>query len=228
MQNPFRSEQAAFRFVWLTVGYFVLIVIGAEINRWLGLGVFIAETAAIAWWFTRRGQKQPPVREEMAAPPADERRVLVIANETVAGTELLQEIRRQAAGRNTRVLLVCPALNSPVKHWVSDEDEAREQARARLETSLAVMREVGIAAEGEIGDGDPLQAIEDALRTFTPNELVISTHPEGRSNWLERGVVASARERFAVPVTHVVVDLSSASPDAATAATAGGERTSDT
>ena len=37
--------------------------------------------------------------------------------------------------------------------------------------------------------------------------IVISTHPEGRSNWLERGVVTSARERFAVPITHVVVDL---------------------
>ena len=69
------------------------------------------------------------------------------------------------------------------------------------------MHEAGIEARGEIGDGDPLQAIEDALRTFAPDELVISTHPEGRSNWLERGVVAGARERFALPVTHVVVDL---------------------
>ena len=51
------------------------------------------------------------------------------------------------------------------------------------------MRAAGIEARGEIGDGDPLQAIEDALRTFAPDELVISTHPEGRSNWLERGVV---------------------------------------
>ena len=69
------------------------------------------------------------------------------------------------------------------------------------------MRAAGIEARGEIGDGDPLQAIEDALRTFAPDELVISTHPEGRSNWLERGVVTGARDRFALPVTHVVVDL---------------------
>ena len=69
------------------------------------------------------------------------------------------------------------------------------------------MREAGIDAHGEVGDSDPLQAIEDSLRTFAPDELVISTHPEGRSNWLERGVVEAARERFALPVTHVVVDL---------------------
>ena len=69
------------------------------------------------------------------------------------------------------------------------------------------MRAFGIEARGEVGDSDPLQAIEDAMRTFGPDEIVISTHPEGRSNWLERGVVTGARERFTVPVTHVVVDL---------------------
>jgi hypothetical protein len=49
--------------------------------------------------------------------------------------------------------------------------------------------------------------MEDALRTFGADEIIISTHPEGRSNWLERGIVTKARERFAVPITHVVVDL---------------------
>jgi len=69
------------------------------------------------------------------------------------------------------------------------------------------MRAAGLQAEGEVGDGDPIQAIEDAMRTFQPDELIISTHPEGRSHWLERGVVEKARERFALPLTHVVVDL---------------------
>ena len=61
-----------------------------------------------------------------------------------------------------------------------------------------------------MGDADPLQAIEDALRTFGADVIIISTHPEGRSNWLERGVVSTARERFAVPIEHVVVDLEAA------------------
>ena len=80
-------------------------------------------------------------------------------------------------------------------------------AGERLEASLARLREAGIEARGEVGDGEPLQAIEDALRTFGADEIIISTHPEGRSHWLERGVVTRARERFAVPITHVVVDL---------------------
>jgi len=105
------------------------------------------------------------------------------------------------------VLVVCPALNSPLRHWVSDEDDARQAAQARLDASLGGMRAAGLQAEGEVGDGDPIQAIEDAMRTFQPDELIISTHPEGRSHWLERGVVEKARERFALPLTHVVVDL---------------------
>jgi nucleotide-binding universal stress UspA family protein len=105
------------------------------------------------------------------------------------------------------VLVVTPALNSPLKHWVSDEDGARAAAQERLAESLAKLSEAGVEARGEVGDGDPLQAMEDALRTFGADEIIISTHPEGRSNWLERQVVEKARERFAVPITHVVVDL---------------------
>jgi len=104
------------------------------------------------------------------------------------------------------VLVVAPALNTPLRHLASDEGPARAQAQDRLDRSLARLREEGIEARGEVGESDPLQAIEDALRTFGADEIVISTHPEGRSNWLERGVVTGARERFAVPITHVVVD----------------------
>jgi hypothetical protein len=106
-----------------------------------------------------------------------------------------------------RVLVVAPALNSRLRHWTSDEDAARAGAQERVERSVDRLREAGIDARGEVGDGDPIQAIEDALRTFGADEIVISTHPEGRSHWLERGVVDTARERFELPITHVVVDL---------------------
>jgi hypothetical protein len=139
--------------------------------------------------------------------PEGERRILVIANETVEGAPLLERIRELSSGENARVLVVTPALNSPLRHLASDEDAARAAARERLDRSLATLRENGVEASGQVGDGDPLQAIEDALRTFGADEVVISTHPEGRSNWLERGVVENARRRFAVPIHHVVVDL---------------------
>jgi GABA permease len=207
MRNPFRSEADAFRFVWLTIGYFVLIFVGSLINLWVGIAVFIVVTAVAFRWFFRRDAPEPPVMETPAASPPGEYRILVVANETVGGPELLSEIRERSQGRDARVLVVCPALNSPLRHWVSDEDDARASAQGRLDESLASMRAVGLAATGEVGDGDPIQAIEDAVRTFQPDELIISTHPAGRSHWLERGVVEKARERFNLPVTHVVVDL---------------------
>jgi len=207
MRNPIRSEADAFRFVLLTIGYFALIVIGSLINVWLGVAVFVALTAGVLWWFLmRRTDAEAPVRQAPAPHAPEHYRVLVVANETVGGSQLLDTIRERIAGRDARVLVVCPALNSPLRHWASDEDDARQHAQGRLDASLQTMQGAGIQARGEIGDGDPLQAIEDALRTFRPDELIVSTHPVGKSHWLERGVVDKARERFALPVTHVIVD----------------------
>jgi GABA permease len=207
MRNPFRTEAEAFRFVWLTILYFALIVIASLINTWLGLAVFLVETAILVWWILRYGRREQPIPQAPPPHPEGERRILVIANETVGGEELLSVLTRKAADVDEQVLVVCPALNSPLRHWVSDEDQARVAAQERLDRSLGAMRQAGIDARGEIGDSDPLQALEDAFRTFAPDEIIISTHPEGRSHWLERGIVESTRERFAVPVTHVVVDL---------------------
>jgi hypothetical protein len=207
-RNPFRSEAEAYRFLLLTVGYFALIVAASVIATWLGVVVFIALTMAAAWvWL--RGRSNEPVQAAAIPRPSgeDERRILVIANETVGGEALLSILRSKAEGVNEQVLVVCPALNSQVRTWASDEDGARAAAQQRLDASLAQLRRLGVQARGEVGDGDPLQAIEDALRTFGADEIVISTHPAGRSNWLEHNVVGAARERFDVPITHVVVDL---------------------
>jgi hypothetical protein len=206
--NPFRSEAEAYRFVWLTIGYFGLIVAGALINRWVGLAAFIVLSAIVLFAYFRRGERRTRVLSPTRAhTPENERRILVIANETVGGEPLRETIRRRSEGARAEVLVVTPALNTPLKHWASDDDQARDAAQERLDSSLARLREAGVEARGEIGDGEPLQAIEDALRTFGADEIIISTHPEGRSNWLEKGVVSGARERFAVPITHVVVDL---------------------
>jgi Ca2+/Na+ antiporter len=208
VKNPLRSEADAFQFLLGAVVYFAAIAIAGVINTWAGLAVFIVLTAGVLWWWYRSRRVEAP--EQTASTHRGgpgERRILVIANETVGGGPLRRQIEERSSGYDTAVLVVSPALNSPIRHWASDEDPAREAARQRLETSLQRLRENGIEASGEVGDADPLQAIEDAVRTFGPDEIIISTHPEGRSHWLERGVVTGARERFAVPITHVVVDL---------------------
>jgi hypothetical protein len=209
MINPFRSEAEAYRFLLLTVGYFAAIAIAAlAIDKWAGLAVFGALTLA-GLVYVARGRRSEPPRQQVPSRQGkeNERRILVIANETVGGGPLREEIRRRSEGYDEQVFVVSPALNSPLRHWASDEDNARAQAQKRLSASLTRLREVGIDAKGEVGDAEPLQAMEDALRLFGADEIIISTHPEGRSHWLERGIVQAARERFAVPITHVVVDL---------------------
>ena len=208
MKNPLRSEAEAFQFLLGAAVYFGLIAIAGVINAWLGLAVFIVLTLlAVGWWLrARRIEEQTKTLPVHRGEPGD-RRILVIANETVGGGPLREEIRRRSEGYDEQVFVVTPALNSPLRHWASDEDDARAQAEKRLNASLARLREAGVDAKGEVGDGEPLQAMEDALRLFGADEIIISTHPEGRSHWLERGIVEAARERFAVPITHVVVDL---------------------
>ena len=213
MLNPLRSEAEAFRFLIASIAYFGAIVIASVAGgTWVGLGVFIALTAAVlAWWARARSEVQ--TEKTLPRPhAAGERRILVIANETVGGHTLRSAILERSLDVREEVLVVTPALNSPIRHWVSDDDGARAAAQERLEKSLAQLAAAGVEARGEVGDGDPLQAIADALRTFGADEIIISTHPEGRSNWLERGIVEHARERFAVPITHVVVDLAAERP----------------
>jgi len=206
MQNPLRSEAEAFRFLIVVIGGAVVIVAAAYINTWLGVAAAVLVVAGVARWYWRQPSPKPPrlgVHDDTPHP----RRILVIANETVGGRPLREEVVKRAQGSNVEILVVAPALNSPVRHWVSDEDEARAAAQQRVDASVARLAETGASVRGEVGDAEPLQAIEDALRTFGADEIVLSTHPEGRSHWLEQGLVEEARRRFALPITHVVVDL---------------------
>ena len=134
----------------------------------------------------------------------DMRRILVIANETADGPALRQELLERARRGPLQVFVVCPALNSRLRHWLSDEDGARTRAEQRLVASLSALAREGIATDGLVGDADPVVALGDGLRIFPADEVIVSTHPPGRSNWLERDVIGRARIVSPVPVTHVV------------------------
>ena len=132
-----------------------------------------------------------PHRAEVAHRDDPTYRVLVLANETVGGQALLAEIQNRCKGRTSEILVVVPALTSSrMEHWTSDVDGAVEEATARLDESLRRMEAAGINARGHVGDHhEPNAALEDALRAFPADEVIISTHPPERSKWLERGVV---------------------------------------
>ncbi len=209
MRNPVRTEAEAFSFVLVVAALSLAVALAAVLGgTWVALGVFLALALGVVVGIYMKSE--PKVREPAIwerGRTDGRRRILVVANETVTGSALREEIVHRASRDDAEVFLVCPALNTRLRHWTSDEDRARAEARERLDASLAALEAVGVTASGEIGDDDPLQAMEDGLRVFGADEIIISTHPPGRSNWLEKDLISRARELYECPITHVVVDL---------------------
>jgi hypothetical protein len=135
----------------------------------------------------------------------DERRILVIANDTLSDEALVDEIERRAAAPRTRVLVLAPALASSGRRWLGDLDGARGHARRRLGEALGRIR-ADLDVRGEVSDADPLQAVEDVLTLFGADEIVVSTHRERPAQGVEPRLAGLVRQRFALPVAHFVVD----------------------
>jgi hypothetical protein len=134
------------------------------------------------------------------------KRILVVAHETVAGKPLIDAVRARAAGEDVDVHVICPQ-NQPRHGYVIYESMVRDAAENRLKMTLALLREAGIEADGEVMDPDPYAAVMDALGEADYDEIIISTHPETRSGWLREGLVDRVRRAARRPVEHVVVDL---------------------
>lgn len=209
MHNPLRSEADAFKWVVVIGAGAVSVIVLTLLTRPVVGVIWAAALIGFGVGFGYRAARGSlPRSVEVTRGGDGKHRMLVVANETVGGGELLSEIERRCRGRDCEILVVTPALaTSRASHWASDVDEAMELARQRMELSLIAVGELGLKAKGEIGDSDPNVAIEDALRVFPADEIVISTHPPERSRWLEHGVVDRAREQIDLPITHVVVDL---------------------
>jgi GABA permease len=208
MHSPFRSESDVFRGVLLVaIGAAVAVLVGVLTDPAVG-GIVAAGLLGLAIGATlRAGRGSLPAETTIAPRDRGAYRMLVLANQTVEGEELLGEIRDRAVGRDAvELLVVVPALTrSRLESITSDTDSARLEASERLEHSLKALRAVGLDARGSVGDEDPVQAARDALGEFGADEVIVSTHPPSRSLWLERGVVEQLRGEFELPLTHVVV-----------------------
>jgi len=145
---------------------------------------------------------------------ADERHVLVVANETVAGSSLIEALERRAEEGPIRVTVICP-INQPRHGQVIYEDTRRASAHRRLERTLGRLDRAGIPAHGLVVESDPVSAVRDALELHEVDDIIVSTHPEQKSGWLRRDVVERIRAAAdGVPVEHVVVDLDEERPEA--------------
>jgi hypothetical protein len=135
--------------------------------------------------------------------------VLVVANETVAGASLIEALKTRAAAEQTRVTVVAP-INEPREGYVVYEDTRRASAGRRLDRTLRLLREAGIPASGLVVDADPVNATRDAIAQAEPpiDSVIVSTHPEERSGWMQRNVPERVQKAAgSIPVEHVVVDM---------------------
>jgi hypothetical protein len=177
-----------FRFLVVIVVCAVLIGVGAWINMWVGVAVAIVAVAGVVWWLMQEpvpGTAEPAPRLQSGT-PAGTHRVLVVASPGGA-TPTVPEAA-------TEVVVVVPALASTTEALTGAVDDRRAEAeRTAISLTRALSRD-GRSVRGEVGADDPVLAVEDALRTFGADEVVVAAAGD---------VADKIRERVAVPVRRV-------------------------
>jgi|SRR5579884_3552173 len=181
MRNPLRSEAEAFRFLIVVIVGAVLIVAAAVANTWAGVAVAVAAFAGVGWWLAQEpapGAADAP-RPLVSSTPPGVHRVLVVAP---PGTEAV------SVPTGADVLVVVPALAAPLEALTGAVDDRRGEAEA----TAAKLAERLPGARVEIGADDPALAVEDALRMFGADEVLVAGGEE---------LVAAIRSRVALPVS---------------------------
>ena len=193
VQMAFKSDTRS-QLLLSLLSWAVVLVLYA-ITRWRGGSVSVDE-------LDEQGAGEGTGR------PAE--RIVVLANRTVAADTLHDALHGIEGSQQAEYLVVVPA--NPIDTGQAEREGAAfvweattRAAQERLDATLDALRGQGLTVEGRLGDYRPLVALDEAMREFRPDHVVISTEPEQRSTWLRHGVVADARERYSVPIQHVVV-----------------------
>jgi hypothetical protein len=124
--------------------------------------------------------------------------VLVVANQTVLGSPLLDEIRERAAQSPAGFLIISPQ---------GDSEGSYEEAEKRLLRAVTVLRSEGIEAHGQISHPDPFAAVVQTMEDERVDELIVSTFPNARSGWMRRDLLERLRAETKLPIKHVEVDV---------------------
>jgi hypothetical protein len=211
MRIPFKTETDAFRVaaaLGLLLG--VSVVVGALSSLPYGVVVFAAGCAAgLVFELAGRETVDHGLRDAASAPHSHgpgpgTRHVLVVAERTLAGEELRRQLQPEP-GVAVELDVLSPVMASRAHHWAGDVDREREQAQVRLKASLAWAVQQGFVAKGEVGDPDAIGAIEDELRDFGADEVIIVTHPSKRTSWLANRMLSHLKKQLEVPVREIVM-----------------------
>jgi len=202
--------------MWFFPGLSVLTLVGiigllalmaldprARAELWLGL---LAWAVVLALYFVPRWWRGPAKLEPTVPPTGKATRVLVLANKNVSTSELFDVLRRVDAQRSAEYFICVPV--NPVDTGQAERtgpvfvlDATVAAAHERLDAILTAVRDIGLSAGGELGDYRPLRALDAAVQSLQPDQLVIA---EARSSWPRLGLVDKVRVAYPIPVTHVV------------------------
>lgn len=189
----------------------VSVVLGIVVTPLVGVAAFVLALviAGVAYLRADNPDRRTPLREAEHEPhphggAPGTRHVLVVANETLSGEELSERITHGDSA-HVEVDVLAPVLTSHLHYTMSDIDSELASARTRLDRSLTWASAHGIVARGEVGDPNPTTALEDQLRDFGADEVIVVTHPREQETWQERGELERLRRELDVPVTHLCV-----------------------
>ena len=158
----------------------------------------LAAAAVIVFAATRR----PDVPIEVARADDRHRRLLLVAIEPVDEPAVVEDVRAAAqagADDDPEVLVLAPALNSTLSHWASDIERSRLDAQRKLVLTVGALAAAEVDARGLVGDADPLQAVEDTLRDFAADEVIVAI-PPGEAESRARVLLNELRRRLDRPV----------------------------
>jgi hypothetical protein len=134
------------------------------------------------------------------------RTYLVVAHRTLVDQHLLDELQALAQQEPSRFHLIVPMRAPAVQTW--SDGSVRAATKARLEEGLQRMHELGLEADGEVGDGHPVEAVMQFLRRreMDVDEVILSTLPAGPSRWLRWDVPHRLAEAISpIPMHHVMI-----------------------
>ena len=213
MRLPIRSETEAVRFVFAGGAVIaVSVLLGWLTTPLVGVALFVVLLAlgAIAYVRAPNPEHRTPFADAESEPHPHggvpgKRHVVVVANQALSGDELRERLTDM--GEQLELDVLAPVLTSHLHYAVSDIDHELAEARTRLDRSLASAKQSGFVARGEVGDPNPTTAIEDELRDFGADAVVVVTHPSELETWQEHGELERLRRELRVPVEHVVVGV---------------------
>lgn len=192
-------ERWALVFIPVTIFILALAIVLGGVGL-TGLTIVSAFVALMLFVSSRRDQREPV---EVLSSDDATHRVLVVANEGLGGEPLTGALGSRINGGSAHVRVIVPALAGTLDRLAGDVDEEIGRAEADAERLVGEINAAGFDADGLVGDADPTQALEDALKTYPADEVVVVNPPEDHMGRMERAATRRAEDATPLPFTEV-------------------------